>query len=161
MRALALAALCAAAVAALATPAPPDPSTLRQLAAEWKLRITFPEADSWVDLSLMSLSFSGSVPTGTDTSALDVCVSVDGGAPNCMYYQNVVMHGLSEGAHSVVACWRIPGFGSCFDYAWSARQLLEEEVPGRDQVSFVVVHPFQHSAVQWVASLGTPLPKSV
>lgn len=135
--------------------------SLSTLASAWRLRIVNPVASSWIDTSLLSVGFEGTVPQGTDLQTLQVCVSVDGGGPSCMGYQHVWMTGLSEGAHSVVACWLIPGFGSCFDHAYTVRQILDEKVPGRDQVSFVVVHPFQHSAVQWVSSLGNPLPYSV
>lgn len=141
--------------------AKPSAAELRELASQWTLRITNPIAHAWVSSSLLNLGFTGSVSTGTDTTNLQICVSVDGGAPSCMAYQDVMMTGMSEGAHSVVVCWRIPGFGSCFDYAFTAREMLEEEVPGRDQVSFVVVHPFAHSAVQWAPNLGSPLPYSV
>jgi hypothetical protein len=135
---------------------------ITSLAQQWKLRITYPVSNSWIESTAFTLGFTGSVPENTDVSSLQVCISLDGGAPNCMGFDNVVLHGLSDGAHSVAACWRIPGYGSCFDHTFSARQIVNEEVPGRDQVSFVVVRPFQHSAVQWNSNtLGQPLPYSV
>lgn len=131
------------------------------LSQRWKLRITSPEPFAWVDTSLLSLGFTGVVPEGTDTNSLLACISIDGREPNCMDYRSVVLTSMSEGVHSVVACWFIPGFGSCFDHTFSVRQYLREEVPGRDQITFVCVHPFAHSAVQWTPSLGSPLPQSV
>jgi hypothetical protein len=136
--------------------------SIAQLAQQWKIRITYPISNAWIETTALTLGFTGSVPDTTDVSTLQVCISLDGGVPNCMGYDNVVLHGMSEGVHSIAACWRIPGYGSCFDHTFTARQIVNEEVPGRDQVSFVVVRPFQHSAVQWNANtLGQPLPYSV
>lgn len=146
---------------ALAGHVPPQSDVLKSLREAWQLRIVNPIAHAWVESNLLSVGFTGTVPQGTDTNTLLVCISLDGREPSCMDYRNVVISSTAEGVHSVVACWFIPGFGSCFDYDFTAQQILTEQVPGRDQVSFVVVHPFQHSAVQWVDALGAPLPHSV
>ena len=159
-RALAVIAATCVAMARSLQPVP-DNVDVAALAAAWQLRITSPIANGWVESNLLQVGFTGRVPQGTDVSSLQVCVSLDGGGPSCMPHQNVVIHSTAQGAHSVVACWVIPGFGSCFDYAFTAMDVNRERVPGRDQVSFVVVHPFQHSAVQWVDALGAPLPHSV
>ena len=76
----------------------------------------------------------------------------------------MTLSGMYEASHVLAVCVVVPPASTCdvgVANVSTALAAFEEAPPWRDQVSWVVSQPFEHSAVQWPAKMGPRPPSAV